>query len=304
MRHYVQYFDLNPENAAKWEKIKGAAYDALFKGLGPPSDTTKAISKWFDHTATPYYAKLDKLYTSIQTAPKLDQEAIYSEIRQVSDRYDALARKSGDPTPEEYSFAKKTPAQQRQVVAKWAGALDGTWLTAFQRRQVGYEGQDKAVTEYSNYSSNLNARMRQFANDHGIAVNTTAWDDLTKQRDQFLAHRAETLGVTDTVKEMNAPTYTRVGRALDLTGNNGWDRLVTDVHTINRIAAGLRGGDGVSMAGSTVEAQSLRDQFFKYAEDARQTDPALDKALNDIAVGLGKTTDTDLYDLLFFDKTF
>jgi hypothetical protein len=303
MRHYAQYFDYNPEHAGAYSKLRNAAYDALFKGMGAPSDITQGISNWFKNTADPYYKKLDGLYGKLDTAKPNDTETIYSNIRKLSDRYDALARKSGDPTPEEYVFAKKTPEEQQQTVAKWA-SLPGTYLTAFQRRQVGYEGDDKALTKYANYSAWLNTQMRDYATKAGITVNTTAWDDLTARRDQFLARKADVLKVTDTVKAYNAPTYVRVGKAMDLNGTPGWDKVTTLTHQADVWLSSVRGGDGVSPAGSTVEAEQTRTQFGKLVEGYRQNDPQLDAALTQIGVAVGKTNHYDLYDYLFFDKFF
>jgi hypothetical protein len=303
MRHYARYFDYDPEHAGAYAKMRGEAYDALFSSIGAPSDISKGISKWFDKTADPYYTQLDELYGSLKTAPKEDQETIYANIRKLSDHYDALARKSGDPTPESYVFAKKTPHEQQQTVAKWA-ALPGTWLTAFQRRQVGYKGDDTAVTKYANYAAFTTRQMHIYMTEHDVGPGTTAEDDLKAQQDQFLADKAKELGVEDAVHEMNAPTYVRIGHALNVNDEPGWKKLVDWRNQAESYLAAARGGDGLSLAGNTVEAIRVRKIFFEHAEELRQNDPALDSVLNQIAVGLDEPTNSGLYDNLFFDITF
>jgi hypothetical protein len=155
----------------------------------------------------------------------------------------------------------------------------------------------------------MDANMRKQALATGVGQGTTAWDALQKVTDQAIAAKAVELGVADTVKDYNKPTYVRVGNALDLQDTPGWKYVTKQVHTVDSVLALVRGGDGVSPAGSTVEATMMRTLFQEVIDAKRDPnsptyDPHLDAALTTIGTALDKTTNSDLYDYLFFNKTF
>jgi hypothetical protein len=306
MRNYARFFDYNPETAGKYAKMRGAAYDALFESIGAPSELSKGISWWYDNVADPYYTKLDKLYGQLDTSH--DQGLIYTQIRKLTDSYNRVWSnpefEGTFPSPEEYVFAKKTPKEQTQAIAHWA-YLPGDYLTEFQREQVGYDiPKDKQaeVTRWANLYARMNHSLDVYEEQHGITSSMTAHDDNLALRDRFAAEKAAELGISDVVKQFNAPAYVRVGNALDLgQRTERWGAIRDDVSFVESNLAQARSGDGVSAAGNTVEAVKMREVFAARVEWYRKKDPALDTALTEIAASIGETNHDKFYDKFFFD---
>jgi hypothetical protein len=206
------------------------------------------------------------------------------------------------PTPEEYTFAKKSPQEQRENVAHWA-ALPSEYLTEFQRQQVGYDisdDQQAAVTKYVNYYADKSSEMKQYEFEHNISTSSSAHDNLKAYLGQLAQDKAKELGVTDEVASMNAPIYQKVGDALDLHGTPGWNKALELRQTvIDNLHA-----QGYVPDSTTVQGVKAREHMTEQLDALRKKDPHLDAALTTIANGVGHTNHYELTNYLFFDMTF
>jgi hypothetical protein len=319
LNRYDQFFEYNFETSGNYQKKLGDAYKALTAAF-PHSEEAQAKGWFFNVVQDKYYRKRDNLYESLATAE--DPSVVYSKLRQLADHYNHEFTNTRHPdwgafpSPELYSWSQKTEKDQRRLQAEWA-ANPADWLTQFQREQAGYaipEGQAKKVNKWADFIAETDHNITVYKHDHQIHDGTLEDIALHEAMDQAVAAKAVELGIEDAVKQFNAPTYKRVGDALDLANHTndiqfdpggGAEGRGNSWRYVSQMAAVVNGylkGQEISTKGDT--AQPARELLGKIIEDARKKDDALDRELTEIGVAVDKLGHQDLYDYLFFDVIF
>jgi len=321
MKRYEQFFDYNYETAGRYFKATADAYAALAQAY-PHSEEAQAKSWYFNDVVDGYYKKRDSLYASLETAKPEDVGKIYSELRKVSDRanHDFENGKHPEwgtfPSPEAYSWSQKSPKDQDRLKARWV-LEPAEWLTEFQRGVVGYDipaDKQDAVTKWADYQAALDHEMGVMERKYGITSSETAHSENLARMDALLAARAKKLGITEEVKQFDAPFTARVDHALDLTERTNRIVVPTWADPSGRMNSWKFLSLSAKSAMQQLEAMEIdpqgdnaiptRELFTKFVIDARKQDSVLDDALTEIGLAIEKPNVYDLVDYLFFEKTF
>lgn len=309
MRDYAKYFSPNRESSDDYYKLKDLAYSAL-DSTGKQSELARGVSWWFDKVNSPYYDKLDKLYEKLDATNDRDKPLVYQEIRNLADRYsrawvnDKHPEWGEFPSPEEYVFAKLSPKDQELQIGQWA-ALPAHFLTEFQREQVGYdipEGRQKEASELANYITTERYDLKKWAAQNDIYPSSTAYADREAKMEKGFADRAEELGLDAYWKQMNRPTYERVGEALNLDARSPlWTWAAEQ-------AANLRAqieAEDYSPGGTSDIAKRAHTWLANNIEKVRGRHPEFDALLTELQDLMGEEgqplTSDDLVLKLFFD---
>lgn len=301
---YAQYFQYNYETADAYFKARELAYAALGKSK---SEYGKATSWYFKKVGDPYYDKRDKLFESLKYVQPYETGLVFNKIARLTERYNHGFVNPDHPewgtypSPEEYSWSQKDPKDQARLSAKWA-TLKPQWLTEFQRNQAGYDipqDDQAAVTKWAAYANKQHNFRLVAEHDLHINDNTLAQIANEELEAQRIAKYAKKLGITDVIAQFDAPTYERVGEAMNLANTTeNWDKVVREAKWarawLSSQDIGFTGGD----------AMPTRERFAKQIQPFIAADPALAAALTEIGAALEKTNIYDLYNYLFFDKYF
>jgi len=309
MDEFALYFSPNPDSSDEYFKLREAAFNALPEGGGPLSQGT---NWWFNEVSSPYYDELDQLYKKKDRANERDQGLVFMEIRRFSDSYNKPWTNPEHPewgefpSPEAYVFAKlqaKDPVAARQQVTEWA-ARPATWLTEFQREQVGYdipEGKQDEASRLADLVTRGEYKMKKALVQAGISEQSLTGQAIEAALDNLYAERAKEWGVEDFWKQANEPEYRRIDDALGLSNRNAtWAGVARHA---DRLIEGIQEA-GYSASG---QAEAIRGLYVYLRDEVarkRVNDSAFDDIMYELSVVMGDgtpMTNDDLVLKLFFD---
>ena len=307
MDEYGKYFSSVPDKSEDYFKMKEEAYAALGD---PKGALARGTAWWFENVNNPYYDQLNVLWDTLHSLNVRDRAPVYAEIRHLSDSYnhewsnaDHPEWGTDFPSPEMYVFSRLSPNLQERQITEWAN-LPATFLTEFQREQVGYdipEGKQEDASRLVDLVTRGDAKLKKALVQAGISPADGRAVDVREALDTFYAQRAEKLGVSDFWQQANAPEYQRIDNALGLSAQSDtWasvaglaDRLITAIQRADYSPSG--------------EAQAVIPLYVYMRDEVaakRNNDPAFDQIMDRLAVALGGESDAlsddDLVMTLFF----
>jgi len=312
-KEYAKYFSVNQESSDEYFKLKEAAYALM--GNGPTTALGMANEWYFGQVADAYYDKRNKLYDSLDGLNDDEKAPVYQQIRDLANKYNGVYVNRDHPewgefpSPEEYTFAGLNENEQEQEVTNWA-SLPATFLTQFQREQVGYAIEDQgAANTLANYVTRNEIKFDKQTDRYDINPGTEAYDINRQTFDKAYVKKAEELGLGQYWKQSNAPIYTRIGRALNLNDRTAtWGLAVKAAERTMQEIENTKSpstGQFYSAKGDSDVAKTQRAQFANLIRRWKENDPAFREVMDNLSVSLADEGqvlgDEDLVDILFFD---
>jgi len=215
--------------------------------FGPADDPQGAtINWWYKNVSDPYWKKADKLYETMDQAFAAGDDATafatMNQLRKLNNQYGPVTHDGQKlPSPEEYSFFGKSPADQRASLAKW-GARTPVGLTDFQMEQVGipdFKGRDELLQAMRKYDDAYYKKL-------GSTTSTTLKDQYEQQRVNDLHRMARQYGQKG--EQIVSLHLARPIQRLSASGygndNKIWNAMVAKANAISRgaLAAGVSPG--------------------------------------------------------------
>jgi len=210
--------------------------------------------------------------------------------------------------PENYVFLKKNERDRRLQLAEWA-ALPPTYLTQFQREQMGYdlpEGKQEEANQLTDFVTEGERIFDEWLVKEDTTAISTAAVAYRKDMEAAYTEKARELGLGNYWASTKDPIYRRVTQALGLEDDPVW-KWATDYADVlwQYIAKEGNVPGGSSDIAEWAQAKMIQAIRVVRADDEES---AFNKTLNELSVALSPDdnplSDADLVRVLFFDKWF
>jgi hypothetical protein len=267
----IEFGKLASMMSAAFTTVHGQAIDAVGKG----------IDKWFRTVYDPVARQLDALRPEADNAKtKEAQGRVFDKMRKVLDQAETL---SGYPTVEEFWWGAKDQENQEATALK-LNLRKPEWLSRFQFGQAGYGDSSEESSTFLNFVNQAQKALADHMKKNRISSSSNEGDRLEAQIDEALRRRAEDLGVGDLYRLVKMAPYQR----LRLTGRFSQVPLMRETFlAADAIATRVRAA-GFKPGGGSALADSYEESLYVALDAAREKNPELDQAWNEIEVALGK----------------
>jgi hypothetical protein len=266
-----------------------------------PDAVTAGLNWYFDSVVTPYMTETKPIWDEIAVAKAAGIPAadLYAQLQSVEKKYTGLSHDGQNyPSPGEFFFDAKTPAQQNIALVHWSSEPI-SFLSPFQRSQLGYKdftGEDNMWTALAQQDALVSSALRAVAPGSRQYDAVKAWG---KSADLAIAGQYGTDGVAAYNLSTAAP-YVRL-RALGTFS----DPVMQQAYTMaDQVTLGITASGGSPSGSTSPQEIALKTWFYAWVN--QQTDPRfladLDKLSLSTTLNGVHPLGASLYEAIFFNQ--